>query len=125
MAKRKYAIGIDIGTESGRAVLVEVATGKELATAVYAYSNRVIDEFLPGTKVCLEPDGALQNPEDYVRTFKKAIPAVLKQSGVDPTDVIGIGVGFTACTMMPTLADGSPLCTLPKYRRNPHAWVKL
>ena len=125
MAKRKYAIGVDFGTESGRAVLVEVATGKELATAVYAYSNRVIDEFLPGTRVRLEPDWALQDPEDYIRTFKKTIPAVLKQSGIDPADVIGVGIDFTACTMLPTQADGTPLCTLPKYRRNPHAWVKL
>jgi L-ribulokinase len=125
MAKRKYAIGVDFGTESGRSVLVEVATGKELATAVYPYSNGVIDEYLPGTKVRLEPDWALQDPEDYIRTFKKTIPAVLKQSGIDPADVIGVGIDFTACTMMPVKADGTPLCTLPAYRKNPHAWVKL
>ena len=47
------------------------------------------------------------------------------QSGVDPADVIGIGIDFTACTMLPTKADGTPLCTLPEYRRHPHAWVKL
>jgi L-ribulokinase len=127
MSKRKYAIGVDFGTESGRALLVEVATGREIATAVYPYKNGVIDEVLPvpGEKVRLEPDWALQDPEDYIRTFKKAIPAVLEQSGVDPADVIGIGIDFTACTMMPVKADGTPLCTLPEYRRNPHAWVKL
>ena len=125
MGKRKYAIGVDFGTESGRAVLVEVATGKELATAVYPYSNGVVDEYLPGTKIRLNPDWALQDPEDYLRTFKKTIPAVLKQSGVEPADVIGVGIDFTACTMMPVQADGTPLCTAPQYRRNPHAWVKL
>ncbi len=125
MAKRKYAIGVDFGTESGRAVLVDVSNGKELATAVYPYSNRVIDEYLPGTKIRLEPDWALQDPEDYIRTFKKTIPAVLKESGIDPVDVIGVGVDFTACTMMPVKSDGTPLCVIPQYRKNPHAWVKL
>jgi L-ribulokinase len=107
--------------------MVDVADGKELATAVYRYSHGVIDEALPveGKPVRLEPDWALQDPEDYIRTFKRTIPAVIRQSGVDPVDVIGVGIDFTACTMLPVLADGTPLCTLPEYRRNPHAWVKL
>jgi L-ribulokinase len=127
MSKRKYAIGVDFGTESGRAVLVDVRDGRELATAVYRYAHGVIAEALPveGKPVRLEPDWALQDPEDYLRTFKRAVPAVLRQSGVDPADVIGLGIDFTACTMLPALADGTPLCTLPEYRRHPHAWVKL
>ncbi len=125
MAKRKYTIGVDFGTESGRAVLVDVSNGKELATAIYPYKNGVIDETLPGTKIRLEPDWALQDPDDYIRTFKNTIPAVLKKSGVDPNDVIGVGIDFTACTMLPTLADGTPLCNVPEFRKNPHAWVKL
>ncbi|MEW5961848.1 MAG: ribulokinase, partial [Chloroflexota bacterium] len=60
-----------------------------------------------------------------LETFKNAVPAVLKESGVDPTDVIGLGIDFTACTMIPTKADGTPLCFLPEWRNNPHAWVKL
>jgi len=125
MSKRKYAIGVDFGTESGRAVLVDVSNGKEIATAVYPYKNRVIDEFLPGTRIRLEPDWALQDPEDYIRTFKRPIPAVLKQTKIDPADVIGVGIDFTACTMLPVKADGTPLCMLPEYRQHPHAWVKL
>ncbi len=121
----KYAIGVDFGTESGRAVLVDVATGKEIATSVYPYSNSVIDEKLPGSGIRLGLDWALQDPEDYIRTFKNTIPDVLKQSGVKPEDVIGLGVDFTACTMLPVKADGTPLCALPEYRNNPHAWVKL
>jgi len=126
MSNHKYAIGVDFGTESGRAVLVDVSDGRELATAVYQYANGVIDEMLPvDGAVRLEPDWALQDPEDYIRTFKHTVPAVLQQSGVAPDDVIGIGIDFTACTMLPTLADGTPLCLLPEYRRHPHAWVKL
>ena len=127
MSQHKYAIGVDFGTESGRAILVDIADGAEVASAVYAYSNGVIDERLPlaNRKIELEPDWALQDPEDYVRTFQNAVPAVMKQSGVVPEDVIGIGIDFTACTMLPTTRNGTPLCTLPEFRENPHAWVKL
>ena len=123
----RYTIGVDFGTESGRAVLVDVADGRQVATAVYPYSNGVIDERLPlpDRDVRLAPDWALQDPEDYLRVFQQTVPAVLRGSGVDAADVIGLGVDFTACTMLPTKADGTPLCLLPGLRANPHAWVKL
>ena len=124
---KKYAIGVDFGTESGRSVLIDVATGKELGSAVYPYSNRVIDHELPipGKSIRLDMDWALQDPEDYIRTLKETIPAVLKKTQIAPADVIGVGVDFTACTMMPTKKDGTSLCILPQYRENPHSWVKL
>ena len=125
MSNQKYAIGVDFGTESGRAVLVNVATGQEIATAVHNYANGVIDEKLPGTDIHLEPEWALQDPNDYLEVFKKTIPAVIQQSKIDPSDVIGLGIDFTACSMMPTKKDGTPLCFLPEWRNNPHAWVKL
>ena len=123
----KYTIGVDFGTESGRAVLVDVSNGNELATDVYPYQNGVIDEKLPiaGKTIRLDPDWALQDPEDYLRTFQNTIPAVIKQASIRAEDVIGIGIDFTACTMMPVTADGTPLCILPQFRENPHAWVKL
>ncbi len=123
----KYAIGVDFGTESGRAVLVDTADGREVATAVYLYSYGVIDEKLPfpGKDIRLEPDWALQDPEDYIRTFQTTIPAILRESGINPADVIGLGIDFTACTMLPARADGTPLCMLPEFRQKPHAWVKL
>jgi L-ribulokinase len=121
----KYAIGVDFGTESGRALLVDVADGHEVATCVHQYANGVIDERLPGSNIRLDPDWALQDPNDYLEVFKRAVPAVLAESGVSPEDVIGLGIDFTACTMMPTKADGTPLCFLPEWRSHPHAWVKL
>jgi L-ribulokinase len=123
----KYCIGVDFGTESGRATLVDVATGEELATAVYGYQNGVIDEHLPPSDddVRLGPDWALQDPQDYIRTLQVAVGTVLAQSKIDPSEVIGIGTDFTACTMLPTKADGTPLCAIPEFRRRPHAWVKL
>jgi L-ribulokinase len=123
----RYTVGVDFGTESGRAVLVGCADGRELATTVYQYENGVIDERLPEphARVELEPDWALQDPEDYLRTLEHTVPAVLAEAHVDPGDVIGIGIDFTSCTMLPTTADGTPLCLLDDLRSDPHAWVKL
>jgi L-ribulokinase len=121
----KYTIGVDFGTESGRALVVRVEDGAELASAVHAYGDGVIDRHLPGDSKPLPPDYALQNPRDYIAVFQNAVPEALKKSGVSPDDVIGISVDFTACTPMPVKADGTPLCELSEFRTNPHAWVKL
>lgn len=127
MANPKYTIGIDFGTESGRAVLVEVGSGQEITSSVHPYRNGVIDERLPidGKSVRLEAEWALQDPQDYIETLKSTIPDLLKESGINAADVIGVGIDFTACTMLPVKADGTPLCNLPEFRSNPHAWVKL
>jgi L-ribulokinase len=125
--RNRYAVGVDFGTESGRAVVVDLADGSEQGSAVHPYAHGVIDRRLPllDAEVALGHDWALQDPDDYVRTFQAAVPAALARSGVDPADVVGIGIDFTACTMLPTVEDGTPLCRLPEWRRHPHAWVKL
>lgn len=121
----KYSIGVDFGTQSGRAVLVEVDSGTELACAVVDYADGVIDERLPGTAYCLGDDWALQNPDDYLQVLYQAIPRVLQDAAVDAQDVIGLCIDFTSCTMLPVSKDGKALCQIPAYRENPHAWVKL
>jgi L-ribulokinase len=123
----RYTIGVDFGTASARAVLVDVADGREVGVEVHEYANGVIDERLPTPDgdVTLGPDWALQDPADYLETFRRAVPRLIARASVDPRAVIGIGVDFTACTMLPTTAEGTPLCFLDAYRREPHAWVKL
>jgi L-ribulokinase len=125
MAHTKFAIGLDFGTESGRALVIDVATGREVGSAIYHYADGVIDERLPGATIRLGPDWALQNPNDYIETLKHAVPEALRQGGVRAEDVIGIGVDFTACTVLPTRHDGTPLCFMNEWKSNPHAWVKL
>jgi L-ribulokinase len=122
---KKYAIGVDYGTESGRAVLVDLSDGTEVADHVTPYPHNVIDEQLPGSGIKLEYDWALQHPGDYIEVLKRSVPAVMKASGVDPSDVIGLGIDFTACTMLPIDAQGEPLCFDPELADNPHSWVKL
>ncbi|MGI6654554.1 MAG: ribulokinase [Christensenellales bacterium] len=120
----KYTIGIDYGTLSGRAVLVSTKDGHEVAAQEYAYPHGVMERALPdGTPLGI--DWALQHPQDYLDVLEHTIPALLRTSGVDARDIIGIGTDFTACTVLPVRADGTPLCMLPQYAGNPHAWVKL
>lgn len=120
----KYAIGIDYGTLSGRAALVDLSDGRELAHSVLEYPHAVMDETLPSGKT-LAPDWALQHPQDYIDVLKTTIPDVLAKSGVDAGDIIGLAIDFTACTMLPVKADGTPLCFLPALADEPHAYVKL
>ncbi|HHU85143.1 MAG TPA: ribulokinase [Clostridiales bacterium] len=120
----KYSIGVDYGTLSGRALIVNIETGEELASSVFDYPHAVMDEALPSGKK-LGQDWALQHPQDYLDVLYNTIPAILKESGVNPTDVIGIGMDFTACTLLPCKNDGTPLAFLPEYKDEPHAYVKL
>lgn len=121
----KYTLGIDFGTLSARALLVDVETGQEVATSVSDYRHGVMDETLAATGAKLPPDWALQDAADYLEAMEASVRDVLRSSGVQPEQVIGIGVDFTACTMLPLDDSGSPLSFLPKWRANPHAYVKL
>ncbi|MCY3979987.1 MAG: ribulokinase [Chloroflexi bacterium] len=119
-----YTIGLDFGTLSGRAVLVDARNGDEVAESVFDYPHGVMDSEL-ANGLSLPPDWALQHPEDYLDVFAHAVPAALRGSGVDPADVKGIAIDFTASSPMPTTSDGTPLCFLPEFRDEPHAYIKL
>ncbi|PPF57932.1 ribulokinase [Clavibacter michiganensis] len=120
-----YVIGVDYGTLSGRAVVVRVSDGVELGSGVLDYPHAVMDDTLAATGAQLPPEWALQVPSDYVDVLKQAVPAAIREAGIDPARVIGIGTDFTACTMVPTLADGTPLNEVDGYADRPHAYVKL
>ncbi|UQZ86298.1 Ribulokinase [Paenibacillus konkukensis] len=122
---KRYALGIDFGTESGRAVLVDIHNGEELASHITPYPHGVMDERLPGSGRALGANWALQHPEDYMAVLRKSVPAVMEISGIHPARVIGIGIDFTACTMLPIDRNGVPLCYHDAFRDEPHAYVKL
>lgn len=124
-AENKYVVGVDYGTLSGRAVLVRVSDGAEIATSVFAYPHAVLEKFLPTSGAKLPPDWALQVPSDYVDVLKMTVPAILRESRIDPQLVIGIATDFTACTVLPVMRDGTPLCEIAEFSKNPHAYVKL
>lgn len=120
-----YVVGVDFGTLSGRALVVRVADGAELGTAVHEYRHAVMDTVLASSGRPLPPDWALQDPEDYLDVLRHAVPAAVADAGIDPAQVIGIGTDFTACTVLPVLADGTPLCEFLELRDRPHTYPKL
>ena len=121
---KTYTIGIDFGTLSGRCVLVDCSNGQEVAEAVCQYPHGVMDDCLPSGKK-LPPLYALQHPEDYLQVLRETVPSVLKKAGISPDQVAGVGVDFTACTILPVNKEGTPLCMLAQYADEPHAYVKL
>ncbi|WP_085522965.1 ribulokinase [Tuberibacillus sp. Marseille-P3662] len=120
-----YSIGVDFGTESARAVLVDVTSGHVVATAVKNYPYGVIDDYLPDSEIKLENDWALQNPNDYMDCLTETVRQVVKESSVAAQDIVGLGIDFTACTVLPVKADGTPLCNIERLSDEPHSWVKL
>jgi L-ribulokinase len=120
-----YTVGVDFGTLSARALVVRVRDGAEMGSAVHEYPHAVVDEVLPSTGRSLPPDWALQVPEDWRESLRVTVPGALREAKVAVREVIGIGTDFTACTVMPTLRDGTPLCELPELSGRPHAYPKL
>jgi L-ribulokinase len=120
----RVVVGVDFGTLSGRAVVVRVGDGDELGAAEHEYPHAVLDRTLPdGTP--LRPEWALQVADDYIEVLRVAVPEALERAKVQPTDVIGIATDFTACTVLPTTSDGTPLHSQERFRGEPHAYVKL
>ncbi|HXO08127.1 MAG TPA: ribulokinase, partial [Solirubrobacteraceae bacterium] len=125
MSERVCSIGVDFGTESGRALVIDARTGEQLAVSVFPYASGAIDTALPETGERLPPDWALQDPDDWLAVLNAAIPEAIATAGVDPASVVGIGVDVTSCTVLPVTADGVPLCRDERWRSNRHAWPKL
>lgn len=120
----KYALGIDFGTLSARAVLLDVDSGTELAEAVSEYADGVIERNLPNSNIKLENKWALQNPNDYITSFV-SVCREISATGYNLKNLIGIGIDFTSCTVLPVNSSGTPFCNIEKWKDNPHSWVKL
>lgn len=120
-----YVLGVDYGTESGRVLIVSVATGELVAQHVIPYPHGVLTEKLPDGVTELGRETALQVPQDYLDVLLNAVPVLLKQTKIPSSKIIGIGIDFTSSTILPTTNDFTPLCELDAYKNRPHAFVKL
>jgi len=120
-----YALGVDFGTESGRALLLDLCSGIEVAVSEVAYKHGVIDRELPGGGEQLPPDWALQHSDDWLAVLDSAIPSVLEALPQARERVVGLGVDFTSCTVLPVSAEGTPLFKDEAWRGRRHAWPKL
>jgi L-ribulokinase len=125
MAPRAFTIGLDFGTGSVRAVVVDCADGRIIGTSVFDFPTGV-----GGVIVDVhDPHLARQNPADYLAGMKAAVPSALKAAAGDPEfsrdSVIGIGVDTTGSTPIPVDANVRPLALDPTWTSHPaaHAWL--
>jgi L-ribulokinase len=125
MSERQCSIGVDFGTESGRVLVLDAHSGEELGVSVVPYPSAVIDRELPSTGERLPPDWALQDPDDWVKVLEDGIPAAVSDAGVQAGEIVGLGIDFTSCTVLPVTDDSTPLCRLDEFRERRHAWPKL
>lgn len=121
----KYTIGLDYGTLSGRGILVRCSDGKVMAAAVKAYTHGVMDRFLPDGRTELPDAWCLEYPHDYLEVLEEVVSRIVRESGVAKEDIIGIGIDFTSCTVLPIDENAKPLCELPKYAADRNAYAKL
>ncbi|MFA9464127.1 MAG: ribulokinase [Velocimicrobium sp.] len=121
----KYVIGVDYGTLSARAVLVRCTDGKIMESAVGEYANGVISQKLLNGEKSLSQNCFLQYPLDYLEVLVETISAIIKVSGINGNDIIGLTIDFTSCTMLPVDQNKIPLCIKKGFEDRPHAYVKL
>lgn len=117
-------LGLDFGTESIRALLVDTQ-GQELASTVASYAHGQIIDRLPNSGQQLPPLYALQHPLDWIESAAKATRSAIRKAKLRSSKIVGVGVDFTSCTMLPTTSDGTPLCLQEKFSSIPLAWPKL
>ena len=123
MSKKRYSIGLDFGTLSARAILADVDDGNILSyESVFVYPHAVINEI---NEKELPSGYALQHPQDYVDALEFLLRDVVEKNAINADEVIGIGIDFTDCTLIPTDRELRPMCALKKYENDPHAYAKL
>lgn len=121
---KKYTVGIDFGTLSARCVIVDTENGTVVSEYVSEYAHGVIDDKLPSGER-LPSLYALQDPGDYVDALRFSVKNALRQSKIAKDEVVGIGIDFTASTILPVDERGNPLCNSPEFQNEKHAYVKL
>ncbi len=124
MEREGYTLGIDCGTQSARAVIVRVSDGSIVSESDMAYPHGILTEKLPdGTGL---PKGfVLSMAEDYLEVLPAIVQEAMRRAGIRAENLIGIGVDATSCTVVPCMADGTPLALMQEYRQNPHGYIKL
>ena len=121
---KKYAIGIDFGTLSARALLVDLDNGKETAVSEYVYRRALLTEHdFDGTAP--ESSAALQDPQDYLDALRFTVRGVLESAAVQPEAIVGLGIDVTSSTVLPVTETGDPLCSMPAFQNEPQAYLKL
>jgi L-ribulokinase len=124
-AERRFSIGVDYGTNSVRALVVDVSDGSEVGTHVYNYPSGEAGILLDPK----DPNLARQNPADYIEGFhvsvRRAIQAAKRAPGFRPENVVGIGIDTTGSTPIPVDPTGLPIALQAEFHNElaAHAWL--
>ncbi len=126
MTDKRYALGIDYGTNSCRSLLVDLADGTEIGSTVFTYPSGELGILTDAR----DPNVARQNPQDYLDGLENVARGALAQAaqnvaGFDPAQVVGIGIDTTGSTVIPVDESGTPLGLLKNFRDNLNAMVWL
>jgi L-ribulokinase len=125
MSGKRYALGVDYGTNSVRALIVDIDTGEEVGSSIYPYTSGRDGIILDADA----PHFARQNPEDYVQGMESSVRGAVEEAmgtpGFAPERILGIGVDTTGSTPIPVDESGMPLSFLPKFSDNPNAMAWL
>lgn len=113
-----YLLGLDFGTLSARALLLDVRDGTEVANAVYEYPHGILSD--PE-----RAETAYQHPRDYEEALRVTVAEVLRRAGASPAAILGIGLDFTASTVLPVDTEGRPLCYREEFAQDSEALCKL
>ncbi|SMP15653.1 ribulokinase [Chryseobacterium profundimaris] len=117
---KKYVIGLDYGTDSVRAVLIDTENGAELAASVSYYERWKEGKFCKP-----EENQFRQHPLDHIEGLEKTISTVVKESGVAPENIVSICIDTTGSSPLPVNKEGIALSLLPEFSENPNAMMVL
>jgi len=115
-----YVIGLDYGSDSVRAVLINTASGKELASSVHYYQRWKNNEYCNASK-----NQFRQHPLDHIEGLEKTIKDVVENGSVNPIDIKGICIDTTGSSPIPVTKDGIPLAFIKGFEHNPNAMMVL
>ncbi|WP_436939807.1 ribulokinase [Staphylococcus xylosus] len=118
-----YSIGIDFGTGSGRAFLINTENGKIEEQYIRNYTHGTIEGELGGEK--LPQNFALQNANDYMEIIETGIPTIIEKANISVSEIVGIGIDFTSSTVIFVDEKMEPIHNRAGFQDNPHAYVKL
>lgn len=121
---KTWVIGLDFGTNSLKAVLIDTRSGKQGAESESKYCHGRIADRLPGSRKRLDPGFVLNHPRDYLDAMESAVPALLRDGKVQADQIIGLGLQFEESIVLPVQKNGNPLCLQARWKANPHAWPK-
>lgn len=118
-----YSIGIDFGTGSGRAFLINTENGEIEEQYIRNYTHGTIEGELGGEQ--LPQNFALQNANDYMEIIETGIPTIIEKANISVSEIVGIGIDFTSSTVIFVDEQMEPIHNRAGFQDNPHAYVKL